>query len=458
MLYSYNDRNQPKTQRINNMLIRYEYTKYGQLKAKILGGETSPVSKLEYIYTKDGQISGRLANGKYQQYSYDKKGQLLSVFDTDAGKIVEQYIYDPAGNILSKTVNGKTTAYTYDKANQLVTSTADGKVTNYQYDAAGRLVKEGNKTYSYGYLDKILSVKENETDIAKFTYHMDGQIATASTKAGTESFLWDGLALISRNSVQYINEPYVTGGNPILANDKVLFNDMLGTTLGIQSDKYEPIQRDAFGMVAQDVSENFFTGKPYIGELGYAFLFRNYRAEQGKWQSSDPYRLASTLPYYSFHNHTVNEYLSYPDGWNNLAYCNNGVTSLMDPLGLVKCPICGRENPTVSFFNKDSFYAMGRDGIPVFNPQNPIMNFIEDYLPNMHYFAVVHDAIVEELAPKGGLADYIVNIPTMPLAYVYAFAENSLSAFNDFINWTAGILGFGPTKLSPCCPTRFYFE
>ncbi|MDR0933451.1 MAG: hypothetical protein LBM70_10610, partial [Victivallales bacterium] len=51
-----------------------------------------------------------------------------------------------------------------------------------------------------------------------------------------------------------------------------------------------------------------------IGELGYAFLFRNYRPEQGKWQTADP--------------------LGYPDGWNNLAYVNNGVSFLIDFLGL----------------------------------------------------------------------------------------------------------------------------
>ena len=111
-----------------------------------------------------------------------------------------------------------------------------------------------------------------------------GQIATAKTKGGTESFLWDGLALISRNETEYVNEPYVTGGNPILADDKVLFNDMA-----------------------------MFTGKPYIGELGYAFLFRNYRPGLGKWQTSDP--------------------LGYPDGWNNFAYVNNGVTMHFDFLG-----------------------------------------------------------------------------------------------------------------------------
>ena len=281
--------------------------------AGILEAMVPAVASLEYFYAKDGTVTGRCVNGKMQTYSYDKKGQLTAVVDFATHEVVEQYVYDPAGNILSKTVNGKTTKYKYDDANQLVRSSCDGKTTKYEYDAAGRLVKEGTKSYSYGYLDKELSVYEDGEDIASFTYHMDGQIATAKTKGGTESFLWDGLALISRNETEYVNEPYVTGGNPILANDKVLFNDMLGTTLGIKADKYESIQRDAFGMAAQESPENFFTGKPYIGELGYAFLFRNYRPDQGKWQTQDP--------------------LGYPDGWNNFAYCNNTIG--FDRLGLL---------------------------------------------------------------------------------------------------------------------------
>jgi hypothetical protein len=47
--------------------------------------------------------------------------------------------------------------------------------------------------------------------------------------------------------------------------------------------------------------------------LGYSFLFRNYRADVGKWTTSDP--------------------LGYPDGWNNLAYVNNWVTMAFDWLG-----------------------------------------------------------------------------------------------------------------------------
>ena len=188
----------------------------------------------------------------------------------------------------------------------------------YEYDAAGRLVKEGTKSYSYGYLDKVLSVYEDGEDIASFTYHMDGQIATAKTKAGTESFLWDGLALISRNETEYVNEPYVTGGNPILANDKVLFNDMLGTTLGIiNGDQVTQNNLSAFGesFNALSMQDSFFTGKPHVKEIGYAFLFRNYRPDQGKWLTQDP--------------------LGYPDGWNNFAYVRNGVIYSIDIYGCV---------------------------------------------------------------------------------------------------------------------------
>ena len=199
-----------------------------------------------------------------------------------------------------------TTMHTCDKANQLVSSTTDGKVTHYAYDAAGRLIKEGDKSYAYGWLDKVLSVTENGKQIARFNYHNDGQIAQAIHNGKSEDFLWDGLALIHRGETSFINEPYVTGGNPILSSkDGVIFNDMLGSTLNIGG---KAVNMTAFGESTD--TNAMYTGKPYIGELGYAFLFRNYRSDYGKWQTTDP--------------------LGYPDGWNNLAYCNNGATCSID--------------------------------------------------------------------------------------------------------------------------------
>ena len=122
-----------------------------------------------------------------------------------------------------------------------------------------------------------------------------------------------------RNLVQ--NEPHAGGGNPVLAidtlgdvqNTEAIFTDILGTSLGkVRGKDYSAIEKTAFGNADE---KGFFTGKPYVDELGYAFLFRNYRADIGKWQTAD--------------------LLGYPDGWNNLAYCNNFSSMAIDYLGAI---------------------------------------------------------------------------------------------------------------------------
>ena len=265
---------------------------------------------IEYFYSDDGMLIGKAINGNRINYEYDLCGQLLSVKDTN-GKVLESYTYDKVGNILSKTVNGKTTTYTYDKANQLISSTIDGKTTNYKYDAAGRMIQAGSKTYRYKYLDKVAEVRENGKVIAEFEYTVEGQVSTATYGDKTEEFMWDGLALIKRNDTSYLNEPYVTGGNPILADNDVMFNDMLGNTVAING---KSVDMTAFGETEN--TDAMFTGKPHVAELGYTFLFRNYDSSLGKWSTSDP--------------------LGYPDGWNNFAYCNNMVIDAIDALGLAK--------------------------------------------------------------------------------------------------------------------------
>ena len=100
------------------------------------------------------------------------------------------------------------------------------------------------------------------------------------------------------------------------SKDSVLFNDMLGSSMGsIEDGSYKAIDRTSFGETSNaDDSVDFFTGKPKVEGLGHAFLYRNYRADLGKWQTQDP--------------------IGYPDGWNNFAYCNNDTAASIDRLGL----------------------------------------------------------------------------------------------------------------------------
>ena len=312
--YAYDSKGRLARQVVDGSPIEYEYTKYGQLAAKHLGGKLNPDASVTYEYSKSGQIVARTANGVRQTYEYDKKGQLLAVKDSD-GNAVERYAYDKAGNMLKKTLNGKTTTFTFDDANQLVSSTTDGVTTRYAYDAAGRMVREGNKTYRYGYLDKVLSVTDGDTT-RTYTYHADGQLASANYGGSSESFAWDGLALIQRGDEQFINEPHIGGGNPVASSKGTsYFNDALGTTVGSKSNgKYSAAALTAFGE-GTDADKAFFTGKPMVEGLGHAFLMRNYRAGLAKWQTAD--------------------LLGYPDGWNQLAYCKNRCITDIDAFGTV---------------------------------------------------------------------------------------------------------------------------
>ena len=119
------------------------------------------------------------------------------------------------------------------------------------------------------------------------------------------TFEWDGLALIERNETKYINEPHPGGGNPVLAINgdsyETIFTDMLGTSLGkVEKNGYSAITKTSFGAESNNV--------------GYVFLFRNYRADMGKWLSQD--------------------LIGYPDGWNNFTYCNNCIVANVDYNGL----------------------------------------------------------------------------------------------------------------------------
>jgi len=85
---------------------------------------------------------------------------------------------------------------------------------------------------------------------------------------------------------------------------------------------YKAVDMTLFGESKTEDEEVFFTGKPEVDGLGYAFTFRNYRSSLGKWQTADP--------------------LGYPDGWNNKAYVNNRVVRYIDFLG-AKVFWCARD-------------------------------------------------------------------------------------------------------------------
>ncbi len=119
------------------------------------------------------------------------------------------------------------------------------------------------------------------------------------------------------------------------ANGSGMFNDMLGTTQGTVKDgKYSASKSTLFGEFSQEKSnEQFFTGKPNVDGIGYSFLFRSYRPELAKWTPN----FARNFEFVRSESEAeqTSDPLGYPDGFNNFAYVNNGVTKNIDFLGCV---------------------------------------------------------------------------------------------------------------------------
>ncbi len=133
----------------------------------------------------------------------------------------------------------------------------------------------GCRRYAYGWLDKVLEI-DDAGKVSRYAYGLDNQLASATVDGETEDFLWDGLALVRRGTTGYLNEPHANGGSPLLSSGGgVLFNDLLGSTLGtLGGDGYRPCSLTAFGDT--DDAGAFCTGKPQVEGLGYAFLLRDY--------------------------------------------------------------------------------------------------------------------------------------------------------------------------------------
>lgn len=233
----------------NGITAFLSYDGAGRLSAtSYSGGPLTAPMNLHYEWDVAGQLVSRTWNNHALSYSYDPSGQLLGAKDAESGAVLESYAYDKAGNMIMKGIGAERTFMNYDAANQLISSTAQGNnSTTYSYDAAGRLIasSQGGKR-TYGWLDKVTSLSAPDGESVKFTYWPDGQLAqkTATGSAvsnspiASESFLWDGLALLMRNDIVYVIEPHPSGGVPVASHpvdhpDTLTYtlSDILGTTL-----------------------------------------------------------------------------------------------------------------------------------------------------------------------------------------------------------------------------------
>jgi RHS repeat-associated protein len=138
------------------------------------------------------------SSGQYDELGYSTRNWQTSVSHKNSSGTVlssESYVYDSAGNLTSKTVDGVTTTYTYDNIDQLLSESRTGYSASYTYDANGnrasKTVGGTTETYTNDDADKLTTVKVGATTVKSFGYDTAGRTTSVTTSAGTTTLSYD---------------------------------------------------------------------------------------------------------------------------------------------------------------------------------------------------------------------------------------------------------------------------
>lgn len=250
-------------------------------------------------------------SGKQQQawsYAYDTDYRLASATPTSGS--VDNYHYDPAGNITSALAE----TGSYNDTNQI--ETFGGQ--SYTYDANGNVLSDGTRTYKWDAENRLVSIGYIGVSNQSSSFLYDGlgrRLAiTDVNSSGTvvTRYLWCGESLCqARNGSDVVTRRYYREGEVVPASGALLYygRDQLGSV------------RDVFAVQTSAVGGTY-DYDPYGNSIGasgsmstdfrYAGMFlhvksglylTNYRAynpQSGRWLSRDPIQENGGINLYAY--------------------------------------------------------------------------------------------------------------------------------------------------------------
>jgi RHS repeat-associated protein len=287
----------------------------------------TPVS--EFLYGHDVP-KGRVATWSQQagaqppnqfSFGYDAVNQLLSAVVTNAGTLVNTFVYtyDPVGNRLTEQVGSSNYFAAYNALNQITAGSTPGNARTNEWDALDRLVavNAGNQRteFTYDGLSRMVAIRQlvNGFEVSR------------------RQFVWCGLTLCEERDVagavikRFFGQGMKVESGPNAGN-YYYTRDHLSSIREITDASgnvraryaYDPYGRRT--KLAGDMDADFgFGGMFWSAEVNLNLtLFRAYDPELGRWLSRDPLQNAEVS-----------------EGPNLYAYVANDPVNLTDPLGLL---------------------------------------------------------------------------------------------------------------------------
>jgi YD repeat-containing protein len=168
---------------------KYAYDNADRLTTQIeMNTSNQPIMTLIDTYDPAGNRLSRTVNGNLTSWTYDKDYRLL----LQLGSIgTATFAYDSVGNVLTKWhMTQAPISMTYDAASRLVTGIQGANTTSYVYDNAGNLLIEnavtvgGLTTNLYDGENRLLKIQYSSGAISTYTYFGDGLRCQLQDTAG----------------------------------------------------------------------------------------------------------------------------------------------------------------------------------------------------------------------------------------------------------------------------------
>lgn len=240
-------------------------------------------SELFSYNSSNGLLSWMQTNATQIDTTFNVDGQVESLTHRNAGKTT--YTYDSAGRLKTGThvLNNVTTATTYGwdaDSNRTSVQVGSQPAVTSSYDLADRLTGSSDGT-TYSYTDGLLTGTNTGTG---YTYDGFGELATATTPAGTAAYTHDALGRVDTRVAGGATQRYSYEGT----SDDVSGSDRVGGA-------YTQVVRAGDGMLLAEATTGGATVRPRSTPHGDVSRFVNDTTGAATWTASyDPFGAATT--------------------------------------------------------------------------------------------------------------------------------------------------------------------